>query len=37
MKDYNSFMEKYENTSLIKDITFHPVNNIEEVFELVFE
>jgi ATP-dependent Lon protease len=36
-KDYKSFMEKYENNDIIKDIVFHPVNNINEVFELVFE
>jgi len=36
-KDYKSFMEKYKDTELIKDIKFHPVNNIHEVFELVFE
>jgi ATP-dependent Lon protease len=36
-KDYKSFMEKYENNDIIKDIVFHQVNNINEVFELVFE
>jgi ATP-dependent Lon protease len=36
-KDYKSFMEKYENNDLISGITFHQVNNIHEVFELVFE
>ena len=36
-KDYQSFMEKYKDTPLVKDIKFHPVNNIHEVFELVFE
>ena len=36
-KDYKSFMDKYKNTDLIKDIIFHPVNNIREVFELVFD
>lgn len=36
-KDYNTFMEKYKNTELIKDIIFHSVNNIHEVLELVFE
>jgi hypothetical protein len=30
-------MEKYKDTPLVKDIKFHPVNNIHEVFELVFE
>jgi ATP-dependent Lon protease len=36
-KDFKAFMEKYENTNLIKDIKFHSVNTIHEVFELVFE
>uniref|UniRef100_A0A6C0D6Z2 Lon proteolytic domain-containing protein n=1 Tax=viral metagenome TaxID=1070528 RepID=A0A6C0D6Z2_9ZZZZ len=36
-KDYKTFMEKYKETDLIKDIKFYPVNNIHEVFELVFE
>jgi len=36
-KDYKSFMEKYKDTDLVKDIKFHKVNNIQEVFELVFE
>jgi ATP-dependent Lon protease len=36
-KDYKSFMEKYENKDIVKDIIFHPVSNINEVFELVFE
>ena len=36
-KDYKTFIEKYKGTDLIKDIIFHPVNNIQEVFELVFE
>jgi len=37
MKDYNTFVEKYKNSSLLEDIIFHPVNTIKEVFELVFE
>ena len=36
-KDYNLFMEKYSNTELIKDILFHPVNNIYEIFQLIFD
>lgn len=36
-KDFKAFMEKYKNTDLVKDIKFHAVNNIHEVFELVFE
>jgi ATP-dependent Lon protease len=37
MKDYNNFMDKYKNTTLIEGIKFHPVNLIQEVFELVFD
>jgi ATP-dependent Lon protease len=36
-KDFKTFMEKYKDTDLVKDITFHKVNNIHEVFELIFE
>jgi len=36
-KDFKTFMEKYKDTELTKDIKFNPVNNIHEVFELVFE
>jgi ATP-dependent Lon protease len=36
-KDYNTFIEKYKNTSLLEGIKFHPVSRIQEVFELVFE
>ena len=36
-KDYDTFVEKYKDTLLIKDIKFHQVNKIQEVFELVFE
>jgi ATP-dependent Lon protease len=37
IKDYNTFMEKYKNTSLLDGIIFHPINKIEEAMELVFE
>lgn len=37
MKDYDNFMDKYKNTTLIEGIKFHPVNLIQEVFELVFD
>ena len=36
-KDFVSFMEKYENDELTKNIKFHEVERIEEVFALVFE
>jgi ATP-dependent Lon protease len=36
-KDYNSFMEKYKDDKIINGIQFYAVENIEEVFELVFE
>jgi ATP-dependent Lon protease len=37
MKDYNKFIEKYKETSLLEGIQFNPVSKIHEVFELVFE
>jgi ATP-dependent Lon protease len=37
MKDYNNFLEKYKDTTLLDGIKFHPVSKIQEVFELVFE
>jgi ATP-dependent Lon protease len=37
MKDYNSFMEKYNESSIIDGIIFQPVNTIQEVFEIIFE
>jgi hypothetical protein len=37
LKDYNSFMEKYEKTDIIQGIKFYPVDTIYDVFELVFE
>jgi len=36
-KDYTTFIEKYKDADLIKDIKFHAVNNIHEVFDLIFE
>ena len=36
-KDFDKFFDKYKNTELIKDINFYPVNQIHEVFEIVFE
>jgi ATP-dependent Lon protease len=37
MKDYTNFIEKYKNTPLIEGIQFHPVNTIQDVFDLVFD
>jgi ATP-dependent Lon protease len=37
MKDYNNFVEKYKDKPLLDGIKFHPVNKIQEVFDLVFE
>ena len=37
IKDYNNFIDKYKESEIVKDIKFHPVNTITEVFELVFE
>ena len=36
-KDYNKFMEKYKDSNLIQDILFHPVNNIHEILEFIFD
>jgi len=36
-KEYDAFMEKYKDDELTKGITFHNVETIQEVFELVFE
>ena len=36
VKDFEHFMEKYNNTPLLNDIHFHMVEKIEEVFKLIF-
>jgi ATP-dependent Lon protease len=36
-KDFNDFMEKYENKSILNNITFHEVENINEVLDLVLD
>ena len=36
-KDFDEFMEKYSEKSFLKDITFHQLETIHQVFELVFE
>ena len=36
-KDFTKFLDKYKDSELIKDVIFHKVNHINEVFELVFE
>jgi endopeptidase La len=36
-KDYNMFLEKYAATEDLSNISFHQVETIQEVFELVFE
>ena len=36
-KDYQNFVDKYKDSELIKDIVFHKVRKIEEVFEILFE
>lgn len=36
-KDYEKFIDKYNNDELTKGIIFHSVENINEVLELVFE
>jgi ATP-dependent Lon protease len=36
-KDFDKFFDKYKDDELIKDIKFYPVNQIQEVFDIVFE
>jgi ATP-dependent Lon protease len=36
-KDYESFMDKYKNSDIVKGIEFFEINNINEVFDLIFE
>jgi len=35
--DFDKFMEKYQDKPLIKDIQFFPVDNIHQVFDMIFE
>ena len=37
IKDHRTFMEKYQESDLLKEIQFHAVSTIQEVFQLVFE
>lgn len=36
-KDFQEFQTKYSNKNLIDDIKFHPVENIQQVLNLIFE
>ncbi len=36
-KDFNRFYEKYKDNKIIDGIKFHEVNNMNEVFDLIFE
>jgi ATP-dependent Lon protease len=35
IKDYNEFMEKHENTDLVKGIKFYPISHIDEAIKLI--
>ena len=35
--DFDKFMEKYKNKPLIENIQFFPVDNIHQVFDMIFE
>ena len=35
--DFDKFYEKYQDKALIKGINFYPVDNIGQVFEMIFE
>ena len=34
-RDFNDFMNKYKNKETLKNIKFHPVDNIKRVFDLI--
>jgi len=36
-RDYENFIEKYKDTEVIKNIIFHSVSHINEVFDIIFE
>jgi ATP-dependent Lon protease len=36
-KDFNKFMKKYKDSSILTNIHFYPVKHISQVFELIFE
>ena len=36
-KDFNSFLEKYKDTSIMKGIVFRQVKNIQDVIDVIFE
>jgi len=36
-KDFQLFMKKYKEDDLVKKASFYPVENIQQVFELIFE
>ena len=36
-KDYQKFIDKYKDSDLIKNITFHKVKHISEVIDVIFE
>jgi len=36
-KDFNKFMKKYKDYSILINIHFYPVKHISQVFELIFE
>jgi ATP-dependent Lon protease len=37
IKDYDKFLLLYKNHEMLTDITFHPVNHINQVFDIIFE
>jgi ATP-dependent Lon protease len=36
-KDFDKIMKKYKDNEIIKDIKFHPVSHINDVFDLILE
>ena len=37
VKDYEKFLEKYNNTDILDEICFHSIDTIHDVFNIIFE
>ena len=36
-RDFDKIMEKYKDKDIIKGITFHAINTVQDVFDLILE
>ena len=36
-KDFDEFLEKYQNSNIIKGISFYPINHVNEAFNLILD